>query len=218
MLSDAAQYVGDAELLDTLRLSIAALSATHGYRDPFTVEHQRRTAELAAAIGERLGLDRFKIEVIRLAAIVHDIGKIGVPAEILSKAGRLSEPEYAIVKTHCAIGHAILGQLRAPSAVAEVTLQHHERLDGSGYPGGLSGQSILIEARIVAVADVFDAMTSHRPYRPGRPADFVLGELQAMSGRLLDPDAVTACQRCILAESAVRPDASRLAADSSTTG
>jgi len=182
----------------SLRLSIAALSTAHRYKDPFTVQHQLRTAELAAAIGQCLGLEPARIELLRLAATVHDIGKLAVPAGILSKPGRLSEHEYAIVKTHCAMGFEILEQLGAPSLLAAIALQHHERVDGSGYPHGLSGQDILIEARILAVADVFDSMTSHRPYRSGLPVDFVLGELQTMANRLLDADAVAACQRCIL--------------------
>ena len=198
MVSEGAPYFADARPLEAMRPSVAMLSAAHRHQDPITVKHEDRTAKLAVAIGVRLGLSPSRIEVLRLAAIVHDIGKIGVPRNILDKPGTLSEPEYAIVKTHCAIGHDVLQQLQAPFPVAEIILQHHERLDGSGYPRGLSGESILLEARILAVADVFEAMTSNRWYRVAFLPDFVLGELQAMAGRLLDADAVDACRDYIL--------------------
>jgi putative nucleotidyltransferase with HDIG domain len=188
-------------MLDSLRSSIAVLSAAHGYRDPLTVQHQDRVANLAVAIGTQLGLGAQRLEVLRLAAVVHDIGKIGVPAEILGKPGALSDAEYALVKTHCAIGFGILQQLQCPLPIAEIAYQHHERLDGSGYPRGLSGAAMLLEARILSVADVYDAMTSNRAYRPGMPADFVLEKLRGMAGSLLDIDAVEACQFCILTES-----------------
>ena len=188
-------------MLDSLRPSIAVLSAAHGSRDPFTVLHQDRVAELAVAIGARLGLGSQRLEVLRLAAIVHDIGKIAVPAEILGKPGALSDTEYALVKTHCAVGYGILQNLQSPLPIAEIAYQHHERLDGSGYPRGLSGDGILLEARILSVADIYDALTSNRAYRPGMPADFALDKLHEMAGRLLDAGAVEACQCCILTES-----------------
>jgi len=184
--------------LASLGRSIAMLSAAHQYRDPFTVQHQHRTAELSAAIALDLGLSVSEIAVLRLAASVHDIGKIAVPTEILFRPDALSDLEYAVIKTHSPIGKAILEHLESPFAVAEIVAQHHERLDGSGYPCGLKAADILPQARILAVADVFDAMTSKRPYRDGLPTDFVLGKLQEMAGRLLDADAVAACQRHIL--------------------
>ena len=187
-------------MVDSLRPSIAILSAAHGYRDPFTVQHQERVAKLAVAIGAHLGLDAQRLEVLRVAAIVHDIGKIAVPAEILGKPGALSDTEYALVKTHCAVGYGILQNLQSRHPIAEIAYQHHERLDGSGYPRGLSGEAILMEARILSVADVYDAMTSNRAYRPGMPADFVLDRLHSMAGSLLDTHAVEACQYCILTE------------------
>jgi putative two-component system response regulator len=207
MISGSGSQQIDARRLEALRPSIALLSAAHGYRDPFTVEHQNRVAELAVAIGSRLGLSAWRLEVLRLSAIVHDIGKIALPAEILGKPGALSDPEYALIKGHCVIGYNILGNLQTPLAIAEIVYQHHERLDGSGYPRGLTGADILLEARILAVADVFDAMTSNRAYRPGLPRDFVLGELHTMAGRLLDPDAVDACRNFILAGSLASSDA-----------
>jgi len=196
-----------AAMVDALRPSIALLSAAHGYRDSFTVEHQDRVAALAVAIGIRLGLSDLRLEILRLAAIVHDIGKIALPAEILSKPGALSDPEYALIKQHCVIGFNILENLKTPMSIAEIAYQHHERIDGSGYPRGLRGVEVIPEARILAVADVFDAMTSNRAYRPGLPRDFVLGELHTMAGRTLDPDAVEACRQIALAESPAGSDA-----------
>jgi HD-GYP domain-containing protein (c-di-GMP phosphodiesterase class II) len=204
MLSEGGAQRINARMLDALRPTIATLSAAHRYRDSFAVEHQERAAELAVAIGVQLGLGLQRLEVLRLSAIVHDIGKIAVPAEILGKPGPLSDVEYAVVKTHCAIGYDILRHLHAPLPIAEIAYQHHERLDGSGYPRGLSGEGILLEARILAVADMFDAMTSHRAYRSGLPADFVLGELHAKAGRELDADAVEACRYVSLTGSLVR--------------
>lgn len=197
----------NAAMVDALRPSIALLSAAHGYRDSFTVEHQDRVAALAVAIGIRLGLSELRLEILRLAAIVHDIGKIALPAEILSKPGALSDPEYALIKQHCVIGFNILGNLKTPMSIAEIAYQHHERIDGSGYPRGLRGVEVIPEARILAVADVFDAMTSNRAYRPGLPRDFVLGELHIMAGRTLDPDAVEACRQIALTESPAGSDA-----------
>jgi putative nucleotidyltransferase with HDIG domain len=162
------------------------------------VQHQQRTATLSAVIAEDLGLCQLRIAVLKLAASVHDIGKLAVPMEILLRPDALSDVEYAVIKTHSAVGQSILQRLESPFAIAEIAAQHHERLDGSGYPHGLKGADILLEARILAVADVFDAMTSKRPYREGLSVDFVLGELHEQAGRLLDADAVTACRDCIL--------------------
>lgn len=186
----------DRPALDALGRSIAMLSAAHGFRDPFTVRHQQRTAALCVAIGTRLGITPTRLEVLRLAASVHDAGKLALPTEILSRPDALSDPEYALIKTHCQIGFEILGILQAPFPVAEIAFQHHERLDGSGYPRGLRGAQILPEARVLGVADVYDAMTSKRPYRDGLPRDFVLGDMQRKAGRSLDADAVEACRLC----------------------
>jgi len=189
----------DARAFEAQQSALAMLSSAQRYRDPFTCKHEDRTAELAAAIAARMGLPPARIEILRLAATVHDIGKIGVPTEIVGKAGKLSDPEYALMKTHSVIGHEILRHLRSPFPFAEIALQHHERLDGSGYPQALSGDAILLEARILAVADVCDAMTSHRAYRAALPRDFVLAELHGMSGRTLDANAVAACTAHVLA-------------------
>jgi putative nucleotidyltransferase with HDIG domain len=189
---------GDGWEMEALERSVMALSAAHQHRDPFTVWHQRRTAELSVEIAKELGLEARNIAVLGLAASVHDIGKIAVPAEILYRTEALSDGEYAVIKTHSTIGQDILQRLKSPFAVAEIIAQHHERLDGSGYPNGLRGEDISIEARILAVADVFDAMISKRPYRDGLPREFVFNHLQEEAGRLLDADAVAACCQCIL--------------------
>ena len=155
----------ETPLLKALRPAIATLARAHHHRDPYTCRHQERVAHFAASMGALLGLRRARLEIIYLAALVHDIGKLGIPAEIIGKPEKLSDAEYAIVQTHCVIGHDILQQLRAPFPIAEIVHQHHERVDGSGYPRGLRGEAILEEAGILAVADTYDAMSSYRPYR-----------------------------------------------------
>lgn len=186
-------------LLDGLRPSIEMMARAHRYRDPFTYQHEERVANLAVSIGSGLGLPALRLEVLYLAALVHDIGKLAVPAEIIAKPGKLSGPEYALVQAHSAVGHDILRQLRAQSPIADIVCQHHERSDGSGYPYGLRGPDILEEARILAVADTFDAMSSYRPYRAALAEDFVLEELQQLSGRLLDRDPVEMLLHLVMA-------------------
>lgn len=171
------------------------LARAHHHRDFFTCRHQNRVAHLVVSIGTLMELRRPRLEVLRLAAMVHDIGKLGIPAEIVGKPGKLSDAEYSLIQTHCDIGHDILAQLRAPFPIAEIVHQHHERIDGSGYPRGLHGAGILEEARILAVADTYDAMSAYRPFRAPLSQDFVLGELQKMAGSLLDRGAVDACIR-----------------------
>jgi HD-GYP domain-containing protein (c-di-GMP phosphodiesterase class II) len=195
----------DTPLLRALRDSIAMLARAHRHRDPFTCHHQERVAQFAASIGALMDLRPPRLEILRLAAIVHDVGKLGVPAEIVGKPGKLSDAEYDLVQTHCDLGHDILMQLRAPFPIADIVHQHHERIDGSGYPRGLHGDAILEEARILAVADTFDAMSSYRPYRAPLSEDFVLGELHKMAGHLLDRRAVDACVRHVLSGTAVHP-------------
>lgn len=194
--------------LNGLCTGIALLCTAHGYRDGFTVEHEDRVAKLAVGIGTQLGLDALRLQILRLSAVAHDVGKIAVPAEILGKSGPYTDAEYALMKGHCLISYKILEQLNTTWPIAEIAYQHHERLDGSGYPRGLAGSQILLEARILAVADVYDAMISVRPYRSGLPKDFVLGELQQMAGRLLDADAVAACRNFTLRSLAVSSDSS----------
>jgi PAS domain S-box-containing protein/putative nucleotidyltransferase with HDIG domain len=173
--------------------AVQAMSSIVERRDPYTAGHERRVAELAEAIARHLGVSGEDLEGLRLAAGIHDIGKISVPAEILSKPGRLTEVEFAIIKAHSETGHDVLRTIAFEQPVAEIVLQHHERLDGSGYPQGLSGEGILREARIIAVADVYEAMTSHRPYRPGLPREAAVAELRDGAGTRYDQEVVAAC-------------------------
>lgn len=177
----------------TWEQTIAVLAAVAESRDPYTAGHQRRVAQLAVAIARELMFRDEKVKVIDLAAQLHDIGKISVPTEILSKPGDLGRLEMDIIRTHPRTGHEILKDIDIPWDLAEIVLQHHERLDGSGYPGGLKGPHILPEARIIAVADVVEAMSTHRPYRPARGIEEALQEIGSHSGTLYDPAAVRAC-------------------------
>lgn len=175
--------------------TVQAIATTIEMRDPYTAGHQRRVARLAEAIAMEEALPETRIEGLKLAAEIHDIGKIYVPAEILSKPTKLTELEYTIIKTHPEAGYEILKNIEFPWPIAQIVLQHHERMDGSGYPGGLKGEEILLEARILAVADVVEAMSSHRPYRPAFGLDMALEEIQANRVRLYGPDEVDACLR-----------------------
>ncbi|HQT26759.1 MAG TPA: HD-GYP domain-containing protein [Burkholderiales bacterium] len=175
--------------------AIEAISATVEMRDPYTAGHQRRVSNLAAAIAKEMGLQEDRIYGISLAGIVHDLGKIHIPAEILSKPSRLGELEYSMIKIHPQAGYDILKGIDFPWPIAKIVLQHHERLDGSGYPGGLSGDDILLEARILSVADVVESMTSHRPYRPGLGLGAALDEIEKGRGSRYDPEAVDSCLR-----------------------
>lgn len=162
-------------------------------RDPYTAGHQRRVAILATALAKEMGLTEKQIEGINLAALVHDIGKINVPAEILSKPGKLTPTEFNLIKTHPQTGYDILKSIEFPWPVAEMVLQHQERYDGSSYPQGLKGENIDLKARILSVADVIEAMSSHRPYRPSLGIDAALDEIEKNRGILYDPDVVDAC-------------------------
>ncbi|MFA5914400.1 MAG: HD domain-containing phosphohydrolase [Burkholderiales bacterium] len=174
---------------------IAVLASTVERRDPYTAGHQRRVAELASAIARTLGLNPERIEGLHFAATIHDIGKIYVPAEILSRPGKLPATELELVKTHAQVGFEIVKDVEFPWHVADMIRQHHERLDGSGYPQGLKGDQILLEARILAVADVVEAMSSHRPYRPGLGIDAALAQIRQDAGSKLDLRVVEVCER-----------------------
>jgi len=178
------------ELLDG---TVEALAATAEKRDPYTAGHQRRVAELACAIGRKMGIDGSRLEGLRTAGLLHDIGKLYIPTEILSKPGRLTEVEMLLVRTHCQAGYEILRKVPFAHPVPKILLQHHERLDGSGYPQGLKGDEILLEARILGVADVVEAMASHRPYRPALGVEEALKEISTNSGKLYDPQVVEVC-------------------------
>jgi putative nucleotidyltransferase with HDIG domain len=175
--------------------AVQAMGALVETRDPYTAGHERRVAQLAAAIAEEVGLDESAMESLRLAACMHDVGKIGVPTELLTKPVGLSKAELALIREHPVLGAAILAGIEFDGPVAEIVRQHHERLDGSGYPDGLDDGSILPQARILAVADVAEAMASHRPYRPAFPLEDVIEELRRGAGLIYDADACEACER-----------------------
>lgn len=174
---------------------VRAIAHTVETRDPYTAGHQRRVAGLAAAIAEMVGLDTDRVETVRMAASIHDLGKISVPAEILSKPSRLTANEFNLIKEHPQVGYDILKDIEFPYPIATIVHQHHERMDGSGYPAGLQGEEILPESRILTIADVVEAMASHRPYRPGLGIDAALGEIDKNKGALYDSDMADACQR-----------------------
>jgi len=181
------------KLRKTLGATIQAMSVTVETKDPYTAGHQRRVANLARAIATEMGLSQEQIEGIRMAGGIHDIGKIAIPAEVLSTPNRLNGFQWGMIKTHPKVGYDILKEIEFPWPVAQIVLQHHERLDGSGYPQGLSGEEILLEARVLAVADVVEAMASHRPYRPTCGIDKALEEISQNRGVLYDAEAVDAC-------------------------
>ena len=172
---------------------IGAIARLVETRDPYTAGHQRGVGELAAAIAGRLGLDASAVEGVRVAGMLHDVGKTSIPAEILIKPGRLSDVEFRLVQDHPRSGYEILRSIDFPWPVAQAALQHHERLDGSGYPKGLRGGDIVLEARIIGVADVVEAMASHRPYRPALGLAAALAEIEQHRGRLYDAAVVDAC-------------------------
>jgi len=162
-------------------------------RDPYTAGHQHKVAELATAIAREMMLEETQIGQLRTAAVIHDIGKIYIPSDILSKPGKLSDLEFALIRTHAKYGYDIVKGMDFPCVVAQTILQHHERLDGSGYPNQLKGEYLLLEAKILAVADVVEAMASHRPYRPALGIDKALEEISKNKCKLYDPDVVDAC-------------------------
>lgn len=182
-----------AELERTLLATVDAVARMVEVRDPYTAGHERRVSELSVAFGRAMGLDEQRLEGLRIGGYVHDVGKIAVPAEILAKPTRLSKMEFEIIKAHAERGYAILQPISFPWPVAEMARQHHERIDGSGYPQGLRGDAILLEARILAVADVVESMASDRPYRPGLGLAAALDEIEKNRGRLYDPDVADAC-------------------------
>ena len=178
-----------------LTATIQAMALTVEVRDPCTSGHQQRVAKLARAIAEEMGMGSDSVEGIQMAGLIHDLGKISVPAEILSKPTELSEIEFGLIKVHAQAGYDILKDIDFPGPVAQAIHQHHERLDGSGYPAGLQGGEISREAQILAVADVVEAIASHRPYRPAKSVDAALEEITKWRAVLYDPGVVDACVR-----------------------
>lgn len=188
------QYQETLERLRTsLDLMIHSLSLTVESKDPYTAGHQRRVADLARAIGSQMGLSEETRDCIRMSGIVHDLGKVSVPSEILSKPGILREHEMGIIKHHPETGYEILKDIDFPWPVADIVLQHHERIDGSGYPHGLTKNEIHLESRIISVADVVEAMASHRPYRASIGIDSALNEIKDGRGSIYDEEVVDAC-------------------------
>ncbi len=194
------------ELQAAIDGSVLILASTVEKKDPYTAGHQRRVARIAEAIGVELGMPKTQIQGLRMAGLIHDIGKIGVPGEILSKPGRLTNIEFEIVKSHSQAGYEILQPINFPWPLARIVLQHHERLDGSGYPSGISGEEMIVEAKIIAVADVVEAMSYHRPYREAQGVPEALQELESGRGRLYEASAVDACLR-LYREKGFQPDA-----------
>ncbi len=175
------------------RGAVDAIAATAEARDPYTAGHQRRVADIAVAIATVLGLDADEVEGIRIAATIHDVGKVSVPIEVLVRPGQLRPSDWEMIKGHSRAGYEIVADIAFPQPVAEMVLQHHERCDGSGYPDGLHGEEILLGARVIAVADTVEAMSSHRPYRPALGLDAALAEIRRGRGSLFDPRVVDAC-------------------------
>jgi HD-GYP domain-containing protein (c-di-GMP phosphodiesterase class II) len=162
-------------------------------RDPYTTGHQSRASDLACAITTEMGLDQDKIEGIRMASIIHDIGKLAVPTEILAKPGKLTDIEFLLIKQHSQTGYEMLKDVESPWPLAQIVHQHHERMNGTGYPKNLKGDEILLESRILAVADVVEAISSDRPYRPSLGIDFALEEIDKNKGILYDDVVANAC-------------------------
>lgn len=190
---------GLEKTIATLRMAlegaIQTLTITSEARDPYTAGHQRRVSDLAISIAQEMGLPENTVAGIRMAGLIHDIGKLAVPAEILSKPSKINDLEFQLVKTHPEVGYDILKKIDFPWPVADIVLQHHERMNGSGYPRKLKGPDIIIEARIINVADVVEAMASHRPYRPSLGIEKSLEQISKNRGILYDDEVVEACLR-----------------------
>lgn len=182
-------------LRESLEQTIQVIADTSEQRDSYTAGHQRRVAQICTKIGTELGLSADRIHGLHLAASIHDLGKIGIPAEILSKPRRLTELEFRLIKEHPKLGYNILKDVKFPWPIAQIILQHHERIDGSGYPMGLMGGDLLLESKILAVADIVEAMASHRPYRAALGIDAALSEITTLRGIKLDAEVVDACLR-----------------------
>jgi len=185
-------------LRKALEGTIQVVASTVEVRDPYTAGHQRRVAHLARDIASEMGLSREIIDGVYMAGVVHDLGKICVPAEILSKPTELNTIEFNLIKTHPQVGYDLLKTIDFPWPIARIVLQHHEKINGSGYPNGVAGEEILLEARILTVADVVEAMASHRPYRPSRGTDKALDEISRNSGRFYDPEVADVCLKLFL--------------------
>jgi putative two-component system response regulator len=189
------QKVGEKtiQIQKMLEATVHAMVLSVESRDPYTAGHQHRVACLASAIAHKMGLSEDQIDTIRLAGDLHDIGKIRIPASLLNRPGKLLEVEHQLIRIHPQVSYDLLKDIPSSQPFAQIVLQHHERLDGSGYPQALSSKDILLEAKILAVADVTEAMSSHRPYRPSLGIDYALQEITLNKGKIYDSDAVDAC-------------------------
>jgi putative nucleotidyltransferase with HDIG domain len=185
---------------DATEGTVLAMASAVESRDPYTAGHQQRVARLAQAMAHTIGLPDEEIAAVYYAGLIHDLGKISVPAEILSHPGKLCNEAMSLIKKHPETGYRVLEKVKFPWPIAQIVLEHHERLDGSGYPQGLSGDQISKAARILAVADVVEAMASHRPYRPALGIDAALEEIIAKRNTLYDAEAVDACVRLFRAK------------------
>ena len=186
------KQITQERLAEALRATIEAMAKTMEWRDPYTAGHQKRVAAIATAIGKKMGISDDSAQALYMAAMVHDIGKVAVPSEILTKPTRLNELEMKMVQGHVESGYQILKDVPFPWPIAEMVRQHHERLDGSGYPRGLKGEEICLEARILAVADTIEAMATHRPYRPAKGLSAAMDQVRAEAGVSLDAKVVDA--------------------------
>jgi len=183
----------EERLKKTMNATIDTMSKIIEARDPYTSGHQHRVCQLAIRIAQEIKLPEDKIEGIRIASLIHDIGKIGLPTEILSKPTTLTDKEFSLIKGHSQIGYDILKSIDFPWPIAQIVLQHHERVNGKGYPNNVKGDEIILEAKIIGVADVVEAMSSHRPYRPALGIDKALEEISQNKDILYDPKVVDAC-------------------------
>jgi len=191
--AERSSHASTQKLVDSLHQTVQALATLCEMRDPYTAGHQRRVASLACAIGKKMGLSERTLEGLHFAGLIHDIGKVRVPAEILTSPRALTSAEYDIIKTHPSVGREILIGIDFPWPIADAVYQHHEKLDGSGYPSGVRGVDIVLEARVLAVADVVEAIASDRPYRPALGIDIALDEIREHRGTWYEPSAVDAC-------------------------
>lgn len=194
---ERSQFIQLNEFRKTIDAVVFAVTEMLGCRDPYTAKHQQRVAGLAMSIAGELGLSEWRISGIYIAGLLHDIGKVAAPSEILNKPGPITGNEFEIIKGHCRLGSEILSKVDFPWPITTMILQHHERLDGSGYPDGLRGDAITVGARILGVADVVEAMSSHRPYRPSLGLEKALEEIERGRGTIYDPRVVTACMKLL---------------------
>ncbi len=183
------------KLLKTMEDTISTIGKIAETRDPYTAGHQNNVSQIATFIAQEMKLPKDKIEGVRIASLIHDIGKISLPAEILNKPTKLTEIEFSLIKDHSQTGHDVLKSIDFPYPIAKIVLQHHERLNGSGYPHKLKDDEIILEARIIGIADVVEAMSSHRPYRPALGIDRAMEEISQNKGILYDPEVADACIR-----------------------